>query len=839
KAVLLERLTEALGSPATAAATEDASQVGAAVTEGEPAQEVGEPTENGDADSGAAGDSGEGDRDAAANGNGAAGAGSSSTGNVGAAVVAAEAATEATAEGAAGGSGSGGLEAMDVQPQEEEEGADNDTGDLAAFVSSMEDGGEAAESAVAAGSGSTPTTEADPPLSAAAAEAAEAAAAAAAAVDSLIPTAGAAAAPEDSPEATGAPAAEAPTAEAAESTPASTPSAAAESTTSADVAKKTASQFSFVPAAIETPTARAPPASEDTYAYEEEQERLTMLKNLHQPMRKWFNKDGGAAMRERYGNFPMFWQDLASWPAMRELKKLYLMEVERGENPAPAAAPTADDAAASTDTAADAASTPASASATNSAAAGAASAHGAATGAGDAPAAAANGATEGAAATAEAGAAGEEGNKKKRKKRWGDVRKNRFASKNDDEAESAPPPNKRKSRWVSEGDAEAVSLPGAGVSKNIPGMPVNLTQEQIQENLVLHMRLQQANEKLATVEQDAIARSADPDRSPSPPPRYDANGVRTNNRNVRMRASLNRERTKVIEEMMKLNPMFKPPADFVKTKPHRKLYIPTDEYPGYNFIGKCTAADDVFCLIIGPRGNTQKRMERETDCKIAIRGKGSVKEGARRGPMAIDEDDELHVYVSGESEEAVEKAAKEVGKLLRPLDDEQNEHKQKQLRELALINGTLREEDYCNICGEKGHRQFECPKRAQTRSATVEVRCALCGDTSHPTRDCLLHKSKAQGQPGHEASLDKEYMSFMAELGDGDGGGGGGGATGAASAPQTGPRPTPTSSAAAGGGGGASGKGGFVSSGGPKANHFVWTPPTAPAAAPAATPASG
>ena len=35
-------------------------------------------------------------------------------------------------------------------------------------------------------------------------------------------------------------------------------------------------------------------------------------------------------------------------------------------------------------------------------------------------------------------------------------------------------------------------------------------------------------------------------------------------------------------------------------------------------------------------------------------------------------------------------AEKEVGKLLRPLDDEQNEHKQKQLRELALINGTLR-----------------------------------------------------------------------------------------------------------------------------------------------------
>lgn len=107
-----------------------------------------------------------------------------------------------------------------------------------------------------------------------------------------------------------------------------------------------------------------------------------------------------------------------------------------------------------------------------------------------------------------------------------------------------------------------------------------------------------ANEKLATVDQDAIARSTDPDRSPSPPPRYDGNGVRTNNRNVRMRAALNKERTKVIEEMMKLNPMFRPPADFVKSKPHRKLYIPTDEYPGYNFIGGSEWSDSVFLIFV-------------------------------------------------------------------------------------------------------------------------------------------------------------------------------------------------------------------------------------------------
>lgn len=55
-----------------------------------------------------------------------------------------------------------------------------------------------------------------------------------------------------------------------------------------------------------------------------------------------------------------------------------------------------------------------------------------------------------------------------------------------------------------------------------------------------------------------------------------------------------------------------------------------------------------------------------------------------------------------------------VAELLVPVDDERNEHKQKQLRELALINGTLRDEEYCNLCGEKGHRQYECPARHST-----------------------------------------------------------------------------------------------------------------------------
>lgn len=55
-----------------------------------------------------------------------------------------------------------------------------------------------------------------------------------------------------------------------------------------------------------------------------------------------------------------------------------------------------------------------------------------------------------------------------------------------------------------------------------------------------------------------------------------------------------------------------PAADYRPERKWKKIFIPQKDYPGYNFIG----------LIIGPRGNTQKRMQTETNTKIAIRGRG-------------------------------------------------------------------------------------------------------------------------------------------------------------------------------------------------------------------------
>ncbi|KAL6123386.1 hypothetical protein ACLB2K_075908 [Fragaria x ananassa] len=239
-------------------------------------------------------------------------------------------------------------------------------------------------------------------------------------------------------------------------------------------------------------------------------------------------------------------------------------------------------------------------------------------------------------------------------------------------------------------------------------------------------------------------------RSPSPEPVYDNMGIRINTREFRARERLNRERQEIIAQILKRNPNYKPPADYRPPKLHKKLYIPMKEYPGYNFIG----------LIIGPRGNTQKRMEKETGAKIVIRGKGSVKEGRLQQKRDLkpdpSENEDVHVLVEADTQDALDAAAGMVEKLLQPVDEVLNEHKRQQLRELAALNGTIRDEEYCRLCGEPGHRQYACPSRTSTFKS--DVLCKICGDGGHPTIDCPM-----KGTSGKK--MDDEYQNFLAELG--------------------------------------------------------------------------
>lgn len=119
-------------------------------------------------------------------------------------------------------------------------------------------------------------------------------------------------------------------------------------------------------------------------------------------------------------------------------------------------------------------------------------------------------------------------------------------------------------------------------------------------------------------------------------------------------------------------------------------------------------------------------METESGAKIAIRGKGSVKEGKGRSDAAhgSNQEEDLHCLIMADTEEKVNKAKKLVHNVIETVSslvsfcgglkkkpiltiyqaasipEGQNELKRNQLRELAALNGTLRDDENqaCQNC---------------------------------------------------------------------------------------------------------------------------------------------
>ncbi|KAL9230069.1 hypothetical protein vseg_005462 [Gypsophila vaccaria] len=123
-----------------------------------------------------------------------------------------------------------------------------------------------------------------------------------------------------------------------------------------------------------------------------------------------------------------------------------------------------------------------------------------------------------------------------------------------------------------------------------------------------------------------------------------------------------------------------------------RVDIPVDKYPNFNFVGR----------LLGPRGNSLKRVEASTDCRVLIRGRGSIKDPAKedmmRGKPGYEHLSEpLHILVEAELPVEIIDArlmqAREILEdLLTPVDESQDFFKKQQLRELAMLNGTLRDD---------------------------------------------------------------------------------------------------------------------------------------------------
>ncbi|XP_016339749.1 KH domain-containing, RNA-binding, signal transduction-associated protein 1-like isoform X1 [Sinocyclocheilus anshuiensis] len=118
-----------------------------------------------------------------------------------------------------------------------------------------------------------------------------------------------------------------------------------------------------------------------------------------------------------------------------------------------------------------------------------------------------------------------------------------------------------------------------------------------------------------------------------------------------------------------------------------RVLIPVKQYPKFNFVGK----------ILGPQGNTIKRLQEETGAKISVLGKGSMRdktkeEGLRKSgePKYAHLSMELHVFIEvfapvPEAYVRMANAMEEIKKFLFP--DMMDEICQEQFMEMKFLNG--------------------------------------------------------------------------------------------------------------------------------------------------------
>uniref|UniRef100_A0AC11EV46 KH RNA binding domain containing, signal transduction associated 2 n=1 Tax=Ovis aries TaxID=9940 RepID=A0AC11EV46_SHEEP len=99
-----------------------------------------------------------------------------------------------------------------------------------------------------------------------------------------------------------------------------------------------------------------------------------------------------------------------------------------------------------------------------------------------------------------------------------------------------------------------------------------------------------------------------------------------------------------------------------------RVLIPVKQYPKFNFVGK----------LLGPRGNSLKRLQEETGAKMSILGKGSMRDKAKEEELRKSGEakyahlsDELHVLIEvfappGEAYSRMSHALEEIKKFLVP-----------------------------------------------------------------------------------------------------------------------------------------------------------------------------
>ncbi|EAA44495.4 AGAP003356-PA [Anopheles gambiae str. PEST] len=196
----------------------------------------------------------------------------------------------------------------------------------------------------------------------------------------------------------------------------------------------------------------------------------------------------------------------------------------------------------------------------------------------------------------------------------------------------------------------------------------------------------------------------------------------------------------------------KPPTrryiDIYREKPIKvqvKVIVPVKEHPKFNFVGK----------LLGPKGNSLKRLQEETMCKMAILGRGSMKDRKKEEELRLAMDpkyahlnDDLHVEINAlgppaEAHARIAYALAEVRKFLIP--DSNDFIRQEQLREML-------EDPECDFPVKKGYRKT-MPSHANAAHDDPAPRSPVpASSRTHPPQRkiySILDKARAALEDSH------------------------------------------------------------------------------------------
>ncbi|KAI5608129.1 KH domain-containing, RNA-binding, signal transduction-associated protein 3, partial [Silurus asotus] len=148
----------------------------------------------------------------------------------------------------------------------------------------------------------------------------------------------------------------------------------------------------------------------------------------------------------------------------------------------------------------------------------------------------------------------------------------------------------------------------------------------------------------------------------------------------------------------------------------QKVLIPVKQFPKFNFVGK----------LLGPRGNSLKRLQEDTLTKMSILGKGSMRDKEKEEELRksgeakyhhLNED--LHVLIEvfappAEAYARMGHALEEIKKFLIP--DYNDEIRQAQLQELTFLNGGSEDAKVPAVRGKSNSRARGTPAPGSHRT---------------------------------------------------------------------------------------------------------------------------